>query len=375
MTSQKLLDRFSLRDLELPNRIVLAPMTRARAGIDRIPNALMAEYYVQRWDAGLILSEATSISVGGLGWNETPGIYSDAMTAGWKQVVDAIHAAKGRIFMQLWHCGRASHSSFHHGEPSVAPSAIKINEESIHTPTGKQPHEVPRSTETEEIAVIVEEYRLAARRARMAGFDGIEIHAANGYLIDTFLQSKTNLRTDRYGGSIENRFRFLDEVIQAVESEWPTNRIGVRISPNGVFNDMGSTDYREQFLYVAKELNRRSLSYLHVMDGLAFGFHNHGSPMTLKEFRSVFDGPLMGNCGYTCEAANEVIAAGDADLISIGRPFISNPDLVNRYRNGWPLAEDAPMDVWYQPTGSQGYTDFPAYESSGQWWNRLKFIT
>jgi len=261
--------------------------------------------------------------------------------------------------------GRASHSSFHNGKPAVAPSAIKINEEYIHTPTGKQPHEVPRALETAEIARVVGDYRCAAERAKVAGFDGVEIHGANGYLIDTFLQSKTNHRTDRYGGSVENRFRFLREVVEAIASVWPANRVGVRLSPNGSFNDMGSPDYREQFTFVAQQLDRFGLSYLHVMDGLAFGFHKLGEPMTLAEFRGVFHGPLIGNCGYAQETAEKAIAEGHADLIAFGRPFISNPDLVERFRNGWPLAEEAPMSDWYLPIGKKGYTDFPGYVAVG----------
>ena len=290
MSSDALLQPFAMRDLQLSNRIVLAPMTRARAGAARLPNATMAEYYRQRSTAGLVLTEATTISERANGWNESPGIYSDEMVAGWQQTTAAVHEAGSQIFLQLWHCGRASHSSFHGGELSVAPSAIKLNGEYIHTPEGKQPHETPRALELAEIPGIVADYRNAAERAKAAGFDGVEVHAANGYLIDTFLQSKTNVRDDDYGGSVENRYRFLHEVLTAIKTVWPANRIGVRLSPNGVFNDMGSTDYREQFSFVAGELDQHGLAYLHVMDGLAFGFHELGEPMTLADFRSVFSG-------------------------------------------------------------------------------------
>ena len=207
------------------------------------------------------------------------------------------------------------------------------------------------------------DYRRAAERAKQAGFDGVELHAANGYLIDEFLQSKTNHRTDEYGGSVENRYRFLKEVVEAVTSVWPAHRVGVHLSPNSPYNDMGSPDYREQFTFVAGQLDRFGLAYLHVVDGLAFGFHKLGEPMTLAEFRKVFHGPLIGNCGYTKETAEKAIAAGDADLISFGRPFISNPDLVERFRNDWPLAEPAPMADWNSPTGAKGYTDFPVHAS------------
>ncbi|MFN9626060.1 MAG: alkene reductase [Planctomycetota bacterium] len=360
MSTGALFETFTLRDLALRNRVVLAPMTRSRAGTSRIANRLMAEYYSQRSSAGLLISEATTISPEANGWNESPGIYTDAMVEGWKHTTHAVHEKGGVIFLQLWHMGRASHSSFHNGQLAVAPSAIKINEEYIHTPTGKQPHEVPRALETAEISRVVDDYRRAAHRAMAAGFDGVEIHAANGYLIDEFLQSRTNHRTDHYGGNIENRYRFLEQVVQAVTSVVPVNRVGVRLSPNGVFNDMGSPDYREQFTFVASQLDRFGLAYLHVMDGLAFGFHKLGEPMTLTEFRRVFRGPLIGNCGYTQVTAETAISQGHADLIAFGRPFISNPDLVERFRNGYPLAADAPMSDWYLPTGPKGYTDYPA---------------
>jgi len=356
---EKLLQPFSLHDLPLRNRIAMAPMTRARAGAERIPNALMAEYYAQRVSAGLIITEATVISEQANGWLHSPGIYTDEMVAGWKLSTDAIHAKGGTVFLQLWHCGRASHSSFHNGEPAVAPSAIKLEGDHIHTPDGKQPYETPRALETEEIPLVVADYRRAAERARDAGFDGVEVHSANGYLLDEFLQSKTNQRTDRYGGSIENRYRMLDEVVTAVTEVWPANRVAVRLAPNGAFNDMGSPDYREQFSYAARQLDRFGLAYLHVMDGLAFGFHELGDPMTLPEFRDLFHGPLMGNCGYDCGSAEAAIAAGHADMIAIGRPYISNPDLVERYAAGAELNPESDMADWYSPAGAEGYTDFP----------------
>ena len=349
------------KTLELKNRVVMAPLTRSRAGSDRIPNALMAGYYRQRASAGLIISEATVVSEQGIGWMDSPGIYNDAQVQGWKQVVNAVHEAGGTIFLQLWHCGRASHSSFHGGELPVAPSAIKLNGEYIQTPKGKEHYETPAALTVEQIKKTVNDYKKSARRAMQAGFDGVEVHSANGYLIDQFLQSKTNERTDSYGGSISNRYRFLDEVLQAVMEEVSVDRIGVRLAPNGVFNDMGSADFREQFTFVAEQLNNFSLAYLHVMDGLAFGFHELGEAMTLAEMRKVFNGPLMGNCGYTQKTAEQAIENKFADLIAFGRPFISNPDLVERFENDWPLAEEAPMEIWYAPT-EDGYTDFPAYQ-------------
>jgi N-ethylmaleimide reductase len=359
--TQQLLTPFRLGDLELRNRVVLAPMTRARAGAERTPTALMAEYYAQRANAGLIIAEATAISEQALGWVDSPGIYTDAHRAGWSLVTSAVHAQDTPIFLQLWHCGRASHSSFRPDRSlPVSASAVQLNGEYIHTPEGKQPYETPRALGLHEIPAVVDDYRRAAAAAEVAGFDGIEIHGANGYLIDQFLQSKTNHRSDAYGGSVNYRYRFLKEVVEATLTVWPADRVGVRLSPNGVFNDMGSPDYREQFLYVAQQLDAYNLAYLHVMDGLAFGFHDLGTPMSLEDFRAVFHGPLMANCGYTQEAAEAALVAGHADLIAFGRPYITNPDLVARFANGWPLAPDAPVTVWSAPTAA-GYTDFPAY--------------
>ena len=360
-TTRQLLRPFEMHELTLANRVVMAPLTRSRSGENRIPNALMAKYYSQRATAGLIVSEATTISSQANGWNHSPGIYTDEMVDGWRIVTDAVHAEGGRIFLQLWHMGRASHSDFHNGELPVAPSAIPINGDGIHTPDGqKKRYETPRALETSEIPKIVEDYRLAANRAKAAGFDGVEVHSANGYLLDQFLQSKTNHRTDGYGGSIKNRYRFLGEVVNSVISVFPANRVAVRIAPNGSFNDMGSPDYREQFTYVARQLDNFGLAYLHVMDGTGFGFHELGEPMTLRDFRNLFHGPLMGNVGYTRESAEAAITSGIADLIAFGRPFISNPDLVERYKNDWPLAEPADMSAWYS-FDERGYADYPKY--------------
>lgn len=345
----------------LKNRIALAPMTRARSGPDRIPHALMAEYYAQRASAGLLVTEATVVSAQGIGWNESPGIYTDAMQEGWSQVVEAVHKRGGVIFLQLWHCGRASHSDFHGGELPVSASAIRLNGDHIYTPFGKKDYETPRALRTNEIPGVIEDYRRAAERAVAAGFDGVEVHSANGYLLDQFLQSKTNHRTDEYGGSLENRFRLLRDVVTAVGTAIPFPRVGVRLSPNGAFNDMGSPDYREQFRYVARELDQYNLAYLHVMDGLAFGFHELGEPMTLPEFREAFHGRIIGNCGYDRDSAEAAIASGAADLIAIGRPYLSNPDLVERFANGWPLNPIPDMATWYTPAGAEGYTDYTAY--------------
>lgn len=364
MNTKQLLEPITIGDIVLPNRVVMAPLTRARSGESRVPNALMAKYYGQRASAGLIITEATCISPQGNGWIQSPGIYNDEMVAGWTSVLNAVHERGGRMFLQLWHTGRASHSDFHDGALPVAPSAIAIvNSDGIHTPVGKKTHEVPRALETREIPQIVEDYRRAAKRAKDTGFDGVEIHAANGYLLDQFLQSRTNHRTDVYGGSVENRYRFLDEVVSAVAGVFGANRVGVRLAPNGAFNDMGSTDFREQFAYVAKQLDEFGLAYLHVLDGTSFGFHELGEPMTLRDFRDHFHGPLMGNVGYTQESAEAAISSGDADLIAFGRPYISNPDLVERFENDWPLAEPADMSSWYSH-GDKGYTDYPAFDAT-----------
>ncbi|MCH7227818.1 alkene reductase [Haloferula sp. A504] len=365
MSTSKLLQPYSLHDLSLSNRIAMAPMTRARAGKERVANALMAEYYAQRASAGLIITEATVVSEQGIGWLDSPGIYTDEMTEGWKLTTDAVHAKGGKVFLQLWHTGRASHSSFHGGELPVSASAVKLEGDGIHTAGGKVPYETPRALETDELPGIVADYRRAAERAKEAGFDGIEVHSANGYLLDQFLQSKTNHRTDSYGGSIENRYRLLDEVVRAVTEVWPANRVGVRLAPNGAFNDMGSPDYREQFSHAAKQLDRFGLAYLHVMDGLAFGFHELGEPMTLEEFRALFSGPLMGNCGYDKESAEKAVADGHADMIAIGRPYLSNPDLVERFAAGAGLNPESDMSTWYSPAGAEGYTDFPTLAEAG----------
>ena len=362
MKTNNLFEPLSIDNLHLKNRIVLAPMTRSRAGAERVPNDLMAEYYYQRSSAGMLITEATVISKQGIGWIDSPGIYSQEMVTGWRKVTEKIKPTGTPIFLQLWHCGRASHSDFHNGQLPVSASAVKLNGDYIHTPHGKKPYETPRALAMDEIEATVNDYRQAALNAKAAGFSGVEVHGANGYLINQFLDSKTNLRDDQYGGSLENRFRFLKEVIEAVLTVWPPAQVGVRISPNGVFNDMGSDDFRETFLYVAQELNRFNLGYLHIMDGLAFGFHEKGAPMTLAEFRPIFKGAILGNCGYTKEAAEERIAEGSADMIAFGRPFITNPDLPERFKHNWSLNPAEDMSLWYTP-GPEGYTDYTPFES------------
>ena len=352
------------KGLSLKNRVVMAPLTRGRAGEERMANALMAEYYAQRAGAGLIISEGTAISQQGYGWTHSPGVYTPEQTKAWKQVVDRVHEGESKIYLQLWHTGRASHSSFQpDNQLPIAPSAIAIEGMEAHTSEGKKPYETPRALEIAEIPRVVEEYRQAATNAKEAGFDGVEIHAANGYLIDEFLQSKTNQRSDKYGGSIENRYRFLKEVVEAVLTVWDAGSVGVRLSPNGSFNDMGSPEYREAFTYFAQQLNSYQLAYLHLLDGLAFGFHELGEPMTIADFRKIYDGVLIANCGYDRQDGEKAIAEGNTDLVAYGRPYISNPDLVARFEHNWVLNPNPEMDIWYSP-GAEGYTDFPTYQET-----------
>lgn len=353
---------FALGELTLANRLALAPMTRCKAGPERLANPLIAEFYTQRAGAGLLITEATTVSAQGNGYLNTPGIYTDAQGEAWRPVVDAVHAAGGAIFLQLWHTGRASHSDFHGGELPVSASAVKIEGDGVYTPNGKQPYETPRALETGELPGVVADYVRAAERALAAGFDGVEIHGANGYLLDQFLQSRTNRRTDAYGGPVENRFRLLRKVVEGVCGVFGPRRVAVRLSPNGVFNDMGSPDFRETFTYTARELDAYELAYLHVMDGLGFGFHEQGEPMTLEEFRAVFHGPLMANCGYDRATAAAAVARGAADLVAVGRPYISNPDLAERWRGGWPEAPLAAPASWYSlEQTAAGYTDYPVH--------------
>jgi N-ethylmaleimide reductase len=359
--TETLFTPLTMGDLQLKNRIALAPMTRGRAGDSRIANELMGEYYLQRASAGLLITEATVVSAQGNGWVGSPGIYTDEMAEGWRKVTAKVNPTGAHLFLQLWHCGRASHSDFHGGELPVSASAVKLEGDQIHTPMGKKEYETPRPLTLDEISTTVADYRRAAEYAREVGFSGIEVHSANGYLLNQFLDAKTNLRTDQYGGSMANRFRLLGEVLEAVTEVWPASRVGVRLSPNGAFNDMGSEDFRELFLYVIKELAKLDLAYVHIMDGLAFGFHGKGEPMTLSEFRAHFPGTIIGNCGYSMADAVTRLANRELDIAAIGRPFISNPDLVERWQNGWPLAPYDDMSLWYTP-GVEGYTDYPRYQ-------------
>jgi len=363
MKQGALFEAISLGKFRLKNRIAMAPMTRGRAGTERVPNELMAEYYRQRASAGLLITEATVISKQGIGWIDSPGIYTDEMVEGWRTVTEKLKPTGTPIFLQLWHCGRASHSDFHDGKLPVSASAVRLKGDHIRTPFGKKPYETPRALTEDEIKEVVNDYRSAAENAKAAGFSGIEVHGANGYLINQFLDATTNRREDQYGGSFENRFRFFKEVLTAVLDVWPSEQVGTRISPNGVFNDMGCDDYREIYLYAAGEINKLNLGYLHIMDGLAFGFHGKGQPMTLAEFRNVFHGIIIGNCGYTKDTAEERIAEGNADLIAFGRPYITNPDLPERFMNKWPINPSEDMSLWYTPS-PEGYTDYMPFSLS-----------
>jgi len=361
--SRRLFEALSLGGLALKNRIVMAPMTRTRADEGAVPNKLMVEYYGQRSNAGLIITECTAISSTANAYYGAPGVFTDKQVEGWKQVTDAVHRNGGLIFLQIWHAGRASHSLFQPDKhPPIAPSALLIENDQIHTPEGKKDFETPRALEASEIPGIVADFQSASKRAQEAGFDGVEVHGANGYLIDQFLQSRSNQRTDEYGGSVEKRTRFLLEVTKAVASEWPAGRVGVRLSPNSPFNGMGAADLHEQFSHVLRELARFDLAYVHLVDASFGPFHGQGTPFNIADARKHYPGRLIVNFGYTEATAEAALAAGNADLVSFGRPFISNPDFADRVKNGWPLAPEPSMAVWYGRT-AEGYTDFPAHKA------------
>jgi N-ethylmaleimide reductase len=358
-SASKLFTPLSLGDLTLPNRIVMAPLTRNRAGEGNVPVALNVEYYRQRASAGLIITEASQISPQGVGYPATPGIHSDAQVAGWRKVTEAVHERGGHIFIQLWHVGRISHPSMQpdNAQP-VAPSAIRPEGEAV-TYEGMQPFETPRALTLEEMPGIIADYTAAAQRARDAGFDGVEIHAANGYLLDEFLRDGTNKRTDTYGGSVENRMRLLDEVVTAVAGSWPRNRIGVRLSPENQFNDIRDSQPQSTFNAVADMLRGHQLAYLHVLEGDIMGESRH---VDYDELKRHFGGLYMANNSYTQASAEQAVQRGSADMIAFGRLFIANPDLPERFRLGSALNEPDP-DTFYGG-GASGYTDYPALASS-----------
>jgi N-ethylmaleimide reductase len=344
----------------LANRIVMAPLTRSRAGSEGVPGDLQAEYYAQRASAGLLISEATNISPQGRGYAFTPGIFSEEQVAGWKKVTDAVHARGGRIVSQLWHVGRFSHPSLQPGGVlPVAPSAVAPEGQTF-TETGMQTVPTPRALETNEMAGIVEQYRHAAECAKRAGFDGVEVHAANGYLLEQFIRDSTNQRTDQYGGSVENRVRIVLEVVKAVTNVWGGgDRVGIRLSP--VTPEAGNipldSDVMGTYGYLIDQLKPFNLMYLHFVEGATGSSRNVPAGVDLQALRTRFNGPYMANNGYDREMAIQARRQGAADFICFGRPFIANPDLVER------LKEDAPLEVAPHSTfyggGAEGYTDWP----------------
>jgi N-ethylmaleimide reductase len=349
---------FRLGPLTLPSRIVMAPMTRNRAGPGNVPQPLNAEYYAQRASAGLILSEASQVSALGQGYPGTPGIHTPEQVAGWRLVTEAVHRRGGRIFLQLWHVGRISHPSLlPNGALPVAPSPVRPAGEAI-TYEGLKPFVTPRALALEEIPGIVEEYRAGARNAIAAGFDGVEVHAANGYLLDQFLRDGTNQRTDRYGGSIENRARLALEVVEAVCGVWGADRVGIRLSPLQPFNDMRDSDPRATFSHVVAALNAFGLAYLHVTEMGREAPGAAGPAFELQELRRIWRGPYMTNAAYDQARAEAAIAAGEADLVAFGVPYIANPDLPERFARGAPL--NAPDLSTFYGGGAEGYTDYPA---------------
>jgi 2,4-dienoyl-CoA reductase-like NADH-dependent reductase (Old Yellow Enzyme family) len=349
-----LFDPITIGDVTLKNRIVMAPLTRSRSGEARVPGPIVAQYYAQRASAGLIVTEATSVTPAGVGYADTPGIWSDEQTEAWKAVTKAVHDKGGLIFMQLWHVGRISDPSFLGGEAPVSASAIAAaGDVSLLRP--KRPYPVPRALELDEIAGVVEAYRKGAENAKKAGFDGVELHGANGYLLDQFLQDKTNKRTDEYGGPIENRARLMLEAVDAAVSVFGPGRVGLHIAPRGDAHDMGDSDLLATFSYVADQAKKRGIAFLFARE--------HVAPDSIgPQLKAIFGGAYIANEGFKgVDDAQAVIDAGNADAVSFGKAFISNPDLVERLRDGAPLAPWK-FETFYTP-GPEGYVDYPALET------------
>ncbi len=349
-----LFDPIRVGDLQLPNRIIMAPLTRSRAGDSRLPNQLMAEYYAQRASAGLILSEATVVSSAGIGYAGTPGIWSQEQVEGWKLTTRAVHEAGGRIFLQLWHVGRVSDPSFLNGALPVAPSAVAPsgNVSLIRPPT---PYVTPRALDAAEIPGVIEAFRRGAENAQLAGFDGVELHGANGYLLDQFLQDSTNLRTDGYGGSLENRARLMLEATDAAISVWGADRVGVHLAPRGDAHSMGDSDLPRTFEYVARRLGARKIAFICARE--------HAGPGRIgPALKAAFGGVYIANEKFTYETAERVVAAGEADAVAFGKLFIANPDLPERFALQAPLNE--PRLAEFYSGGVHGYTDYPDLNSS-----------
>lgn len=345
-----LFDPIKIGELELANRIIMAPLTRCRAEPGRVPGDLMVEYYAQRADAGLIISEATSVTPMGVGYPDTPGIWSAEQVQGWRKVTDAVHAKGGKIVMQLWHVGRISDPIYLDGERPVAPSAIQpAGHVSLVRPM--KGYETPRALETHEIAGIVEAYRKGAENAREAGFDGVEIHGANGYLLDQFLQDSTNRRTDPYGGSLENRARLMLEVTDAAMGIWGAGRVGVHLAPRADSHDMGDSNRAETFGYVAEELGKRGIAFICTRE-------KSGDDSLGPQLKEIFGGVYIANERFTKDQSNAWLVEGKADAVAFGVPYIANPDLVQRLRLDAPLNEPR-ADLFYAK-GAEGYTDYPS---------------
>lgn len=361
MTNTDLFTPVQLGDLTLPNRIIMAPSTRMRAGKYNVPTELNATYYAQRASSGLIISEATQVSLQARGYANSPGIHSPEQIEGWKLVTDAVHAAGGRIFLQLWHAGRTSHPAIQpNGVLPVAPSAI-VAKGHAYIPDGRPDLVTPRALETEEIPGIVEQFRQGAKNAMIAGFDGVEIHGANGYLIDEFIEDGTNKRSDRYGGSVANRARFLLEIAEAVTNVWGGDKVGVRLSPSGENYTMSDSDRAGTFKYVVEALNSFDLAYFHLMEPNQWG---SDTGLDAAFFRPIYKGTLMVNGDYNRERGNAVLQSGNADLVSFGRTFIANPDLPQRLKLDAPMNE--PDSETFYGGDATGYTDYPFLETASK---------
>lgn len=353
-----LFDPLKLGPITTSNRIFMAPLTRCRAEDDHVPGALMVEHYAQRASAGLIIAEATMAMEGNSAFWREPGIYSTAQVEGWKNVTDAVHAKGGHIFLQLWHGGRACHPLLNDGAQPIAPSALVIENEEVDTPAGKKPYVMPRALEDSEIPGIVEGFRLAAINAKEAGFDGVEVHGANGYLIDQFLRDSANQRSGPYGGSRENRARLLFEILDAVISVWGSDRVGLRLSPLNSFNAMRDSDPIGLYTWLAEKLNDFSLAYLHVMRGDLYKIQQGD---VLTPIRRVYQGVLVSNMFYTPQEAKQSVAEGRIDAVAFGTSYLANPDLAERLKAGAPLNQPDP-NTFYAP-GPNGYTDYPTMEN------------